>query len=105
MVPTRDGIKLYTVIYTPTSAIGPVPILIMRTPYGSDHFTSPDSMSYIKDMAIEGYIFVIQDIRGRYKSEGQFLMNRPIDDKPGEIDESTDTYDAIECLIKNVPNK
>jgi predicted acyl esterase len=48
---------------------------------------------------------VIQDIRGRYKSEGQFLMNRPIDDKPGEIDESTDTYDAIECLIKNVPNK
>jgi len=104
MIPARDGIKLYTVIYTPSNTTGPVPILIMRTPYGSEHFRRPDSMPYVRDMAIEGYIFVIQDIRGRYKSEGRFVMNRPITDKPGEVDESTDTYDAIEWLIKNVPN-
>src|SRR3954451_11798018 len=104
MIPMRDGVRLYTVYYTPNNAPGPVPILIERTPYGSEDMESPDKSAYVKDMAAEGYIFVTQDIRGRYKSEGQFVMNRPITDKPGEIDESTDTYDAIEWLIKNVPN-
>ncbi len=103
MIPMRDGVKLYTIYYTPNIS-EPVPILIQRTPYGSEDFQSPDKTPYVKDMAAEGYIFVKQDIRGRYKSEGQFIMNRPITDKPGEIDESTDTYDAIDWLIKNVPN-
>jgi uncharacterized protein len=103
MIPMRDGVKLYTVIYTPSNTAAPVPILIQRTPYGSADFGSPDKSNYLKDMAAEGYIFVEQDIRGRYKSEGQFVMNRPITDKAGEIDESTDTYDAIEWLLKNMP--
>jgi putative CocE/NonD family hydrolase len=104
MIPMRDGVKLYTVIYTPQNVSSPVPILIQRTPYGSEGFSNPLNSSYLKDMATDGYIFVEQDIRGRYKSEGQFVMNRPITDKPGEIDESTDTYDAIEWLLKNIPN-
>lgn len=104
MIPMRDGVHLYTVIYTPKNMTGPVPVLIQRTPYGSEDFGDPDKSAYLKDMAAEGYVFVMQDIRGRYKSEGQFVMNRPITDKPGEIDESTDTYDAVEWLIKNIPN-
>lgn len=103
MIPMRDGIKLYTVYYTPDIS-EPVPILIQRTPYGSEDMPSPDQITYIKDMAAEGYIFVTQDIRGRYKSEGGFVMNRPILDKPGAVDESTDTYDAVEWMIHNIPN-
>lgn len=104
MIPMRDGIKLYTVYYTPKNVNEAVPILIQRTPYGSEDFGDPNKSSYLKDMAAEGYIFVEQDIRGRYKSEGQFVMNRPILDDPKKIDESTDTYDAIDWLLKNVPN-
>lgn len=103
MIPMRDGIKLYTVYYTP-NVTEPVPILMTRTPYGSEDMQSPDKSAYIRDMAAEGYIFVSQDIRGRYKSEGQYVMNRPVIDKPGQVDESTDTYDAIEWLVKNVPD-
>ncbi|MEP7318657.1 MAG: CocE/NonD family hydrolase, partial [Panacibacter sp.] len=103
MIPMRDGIKLYTVYYTPNTT-EPVPILIQRTPYGSEGMQSPEKSMYLKDMAEEGYVFVTQDIRGRYKSEGGFIMNRPILDKPGMVDESTDTYDAVEWLIHNVPN-
>ena len=103
MIPMRDGIKLYTVYYTP-DITDPVPILIERTPYGSEDMPAPDQIPYIRDMAAEGYIFVTQDIRGRYKSEGGFVMNRPIEDKPGTVDESTDTYDAVEWMIHNIPN-
>ncbi len=106
MIPMRDGVKLYTVIYTPDSISESVPILIERTPYGSENSPDPTQIAYVKDMADEGYIFVTQDIRGRYKSEGQFVMNRPIisDNNPKAIDESTDTYDAIDWLIKNIKN-
>ena len=103
MIPMRDGVKLYTVYYTPDIS-EPVPVLIQRTPYGSEDMPSPDQITYVKDMAAEGYIFVTQDIRGRYKSEGGFIMNRPILDKPGAVDESTDTYDAVEWMIHNIPN-
>jgi len=103
MIPMRDGVKLYTVIFTP-SATELSPILMMRTPYGSEHTRSPEKSAYVKDMAEEGYIFVTQDIRGRYKSEGQFVMNRPILDKAGEVDESTDTWDTIDWLINNIKN-
>ena len=105
MIPMRDGIKLYTVIYSPANLSEAAPILMVRTPYGSrNRAVSPDSSDYIDDMAAEGYIFVTQDVRGRYESEGTFVMTRPIADKPGEVDESTDTWDAIEWLLKNIPN-
>lgn len=100
----RDGIKLHTVIFTPNNADEAEPILMERTPYGSDHAQSPDKSAYLKDMAAEGYIFVFQDIRGRYKSEGQFVMNRPILDKPNLVDESTDTWDTVDWLIHNLKN-
>jgi putative CocE/NonD family hydrolase len=106
MIPMRDGIKLHTVIYYPKKLVSPLPILFTRTPYGVEDTSSPNKSTYIGDMAREGYIFVFQDIRGRYKSEGVFEMQRFMRDKknPKSIDESTDTYDAIEWLLKNVPN-
>lgn len=103
MIPMRDGVKLYTVIFMPDMA-EPAPILMMRTPYGSEHTQSPDKAAYVRDMAAEGYIFVTQDIRGRYRSEGQFVMNRPILDKAGQVDESTDAWDAVDWLIHNTKN-
>jgi putative CocE/NonD family hydrolase len=108
MIPMRDGVKLYTVILTPKDAHGPFPILIQRTPYGA---AVPDNFNilnytYIADMAKEGYIFVTQDIRGKYKSEGRMEIHQPIIHlkQKGVIDESTDTYDAIDWLVKNIPN-
>ena len=108
MIPARDGVRLHTEIYTPKNAAGPLPFLITRTPYG----TSDDKNGYsglfnlYKEMIPEGYIFVMQDIRGRYGSEGQFLMQRPVRDRtnPKSIDEGTDTYDTIDWLVKNVLN-
>src|SRR5436189_3997069 len=105
MIPMRDGVKLNTVIYSPKGAQTSLPILLNRTPYGVHDTSSPNKSDYIKDMALEGYVFVFQDIRGRYKSEGTFEMQRFTRDKknPKAIDESTDTYDAIEWILKNVP--
>jgi putative CocE/NonD family hydrolase len=106
MIPMRDGVKLNTVVYYPQRASASVPILLTRTPYGVSDTPSPNKRDYIADMAKEGYIFVFQDIRGRYKSEGVFEMQRNTRDKtnPKSIDESTDTYDAIEWLLKNISN-
>jgi uncharacterized protein len=106
MIPVRDGIRLHTVIFTPKNQKEPLPFLFYRTPYGVNKKISPDKDIYVKDMADEGYIFVYQDIRGRYLSEGTFEMMRFTRDKndPGAIDESTDTYDTIEWLLKQVPN-
>jgi putative CocE/NonD family hydrolase len=108
MIPMRDGVRLYTEIYSPRDVAEPLPILMNRTPYG---ISSPDkgvsNMIYrYADMAPDGYIFVFQDIRGRYGSEGKFVMLRPIHDTGDAkgIDESTDTYDTIDWLVKNVPN-
>lgn len=104
MIPMRDGIKLNTVIYSPAKVQSSLPILFSRTPYGVNDLPSPNRWEYISDMAKEGYHFVFQDIRGRYKSEGAFEMQRFTRDKknPKAIDESTDTYDAIEWLLKNI---
>ena len=99
MIPMRDGIKLYTVIFTPVNAKSTVPILLTRTPYSAS-FRFPDNtvvalsknnFNYY-DLAREGYIFVFQDIRGKYKSEGKMEMNRPMYHltDPKAIDESTD---------------
>jgi hypothetical protein len=105
MIPMRDGVKLFTVIYTPKDQKEKLPFLMLRTPYGVKHYPSPERQGYIKDMAEEGYIFVFQDIRGRYLSEGTFKMQRFSRDKkdPKAIDESSDTYDTIDWLLKNIP--
>lgn len=112
MIPMRDGIKLFTVVITPVENIKPCPILFQRSPYGSDIPIPDDSnipvdkMGNFEPMAKEGYILVFQDIRGKFKSEGTFEMNRPLYhliDKT-RTDESTDAYDAIDWLIKNINN-
>jgi putative CocE/NonD family hydrolase len=104
----RDGVKLYTDIYVPKKARAPLPFLMTRTPYGAtdEKGANPLLPGSYKDFVQEGYIFVFQDIRGRYKSEGQFVMFRPPRDKndPKAIDESTDTYDTISWLIEHIPN-
>ncbi|MGZ3754555.1 MAG: CocE/NonD family hydrolase [Mucilaginibacter sp.] len=106
MIPMRDGIKLHTVIYTPKTQAEKLPFLITRTPYGVATTRSPERNDYTKDLANEGYIFVAQDIRGRYGSEGTFEMNRMSRDKSkaNTIDEASDTFDTIDWLLKNIPN-
>ncbi len=105
MVPMRDGVHLSTVILAPSKPHGPLPILLSRTPYGSGHsITMAQAAAQWSDLMRDGYVFVIQDIRGRYKSEGTFVMNRPQRRDTSGTDESTDTYDTIEWLVHNVPN-
>ena len=106
MIPMRDGTRLFTQIYTPVGVTGPLPIVFQRTPYGVGQNTPAGVATALVDLPADGYIIVLQDIRGRFKSEGQFVMLRqPRDRKdPKAIDESTDTYDTIEWLLKNVPN-
>jgi putative CocE/NonD family hydrolase len=105
MIPMRDGAKLFTVLFVPKNAQPPLPFLIMRTPYGAPSSPRPLMSESYKELVDEGYIFVYQDIRGRYKSEGQFVMQRPPRDKrdPRAVDESTDAYDTVAWLLKNVP--
>ena len=108
MIPMRDGVRLQTAILTPKRANGPLPIIFLRTPYGvpKDANEVPSSRLYDEPLWADGYIFVMQNIRGRFKSEGQFVMQRPPRDRKDSksIDEGTDTYDTIEWLIKNVTN-
>lgn len=105
MIAMRDGVRLNTAVYAPKDQKDALPFILVRTPYGIAGATN-SFRAYLKDLADEGYIFAFQDIRGRHKSEGQFVMNRPPRDKndPKAIDEGTDTYDTIEWLLKNVPN-
>ena len=119
MIPMRDGIKLHTVVLKPADITTPLPFLIQRTPYGVDGTNRQSFFSGRPELARDGYIYVAQDIRGRFKSEGEFVMSRPQADlKPGSprtgpgsrgdadtknIDESTDAYDTVDWLIKNVP--
>ena len=106
MVPMRDGARLYTQIYAPKQAAEPLPILLLRTPYGTGGLSAARIPAALPELAADGYIVVQQDIRGRFKSEGTFVMLRqPRDAKDATgIDEGTDTYDTIEWLLKNVPN-
>jgi len=106
MIPMRDGIKLNTHIYIPTRTGEQYPILLLRTPYGIGNATPAQLAASIPELTAEGFIVVQQDIRGRFKSEGQFVMLRqPRDPKDkNAIDESTDTYDTIDWLLKNVAN-
>ena len=106
----RDGKRLFTSVYVPKDTSKPYPFLMTRTPYtvgpyGEDNYRARLGPSETFDKA--GYIFVFQDVRGRYMSEGAFVEMRPHIDHPQsnqDVDESTDTYDTVEWLLKNVPN-
>ena len=115
MIPMRDGVKLHTVILVPKGAKG-APILLTRTPYNASALTSHSESSHLgpilqgydnaTDVIVEGgYIRVVQDIRGKYGSEGDYVMNRPLvgPQNPTNVDHATDTYDTIDWLVKNVP--
>ena len=106
MIPMRDGIKLHAVVLRPKDYTAPLPFLMERTPYGVDGNTPESINSRKPELAASRYIFVFEDIRGRYKSEGTFVMSRPMADhrNPKLVDESTDTYDTVEWLLKNIPN-
>jgi putative CocE/NonD family hydrolase len=104
MIPMRDGVRLSTKIFTPRNRSERLPFLVLRTPYGikdsAERFTT-----YLKALAEDGYLFVFQDIRGKFGSEGTFVMQRPARTAGDEkaLDEGTDTYDTIEWLLGNVP--
>ncbi len=133
MIPMRDGVKLHAVILKPADIATPLPFLIQRTPYGVDGTSRASFFGGRPELARAGYIYVNEDIRGRFKSEGEFIMSRPLaDHQPGSprtgpspwggqpgsprtgpspwgghdpraIDESTDAYDTVEWLLKNTP--
>src|SRR5438270_8345963 len=110
-IPMRDGIKLFTAIYVPKDSTEAHPILMTRTPYSCAPYGEADFRpfwySYTKAYFKEGYVIVIQDVRGRWMSEGDFVNVRPFNPNkktPKDIDESSDTYDAIDWLVKNVPH-
>jgi len=109
-IPMRDGIKLFTTAYVPKDKRQKHPMILMRTPYsvapyGTDHYIdSPDNQRarYFH----EGYIVIYQDVRGRYMSEGEYINVRPyipVKQSLRDIDETTDTYDTVDWLVKNVP--
>ncbi len=115
MIPMRDGVKLHTVILIPKGASS-APILLTRTPYNATELTSHTQSSHLgpilygydnaTDVIVEGgYIRVVQDIRGKYGSEGDYVMNRPLHgpQNPTMVDHATDTYDTIDWLVKNIP--
>ena len=107
MIPARDGARLHTIIVTPRNASEKLPFLIERSPYGFNQAGIERSLANrYKQLADEGFIFVFQDIRGRYGSDGTFVMQRPVRDPkdPKSIDEGSDTYDTIDWLLKKVPN-
>ena len=106
----RDGIKLFTAVYTPKDTLMDYPILMLRTPYtsapyGEDNY--PDDFGVPEEMVRGGYIFVFQDVRGRFMSEGKYINMRPyiLDKKTiNDVDESSDTYDTVDWLINNIPH-
>jgi putative CocE/NonD family hydrolase len=109
-IPMRDGKRLFTVVYVPKDTSRSYPIWLNRTPYsvrpyGIDQYRSDLGPSSL--FGKEGYIFAYQDVRGRWMSEGEFVNMRPHKPQkegPQDIDESTDTYDTIDWLVKNIPN-
>ena len=105
MIPVRDGVHLQTVILTPIDQHGPLPILFRRTPYGVPEKAPEQMPTSMKELAQDGYIFVIQNLRGRFKSEGVFNLSSWVDlNDPKATNDTTDAYDSIDWLVKNVPN-
>ena len=109
-IPMRDGVRLFAAVYVPKDASQPYPIIMQRTPYnvgpyGADNYKVQVGPSFAAEK--EGFIFVYEDVRGRYMSEGVFVDVRPHKthyDGPKDTDESTDTYDTVDWLVKHVPN-
>ena len=110
LVPMRDGVKLFTIVYAPKDQARAYPFMLHRTPYGSPPYGPENyrgSLGPSAGFATNGFIFVYQDVRGKFRSEGEFVVMRPIQPASADstiTDESTDTYDTIEWLLKNVPN-
>ncbi|MGV3615924.1 MAG: CocE/NonD family hydrolase [Fimbriimonas sp.] len=109
MIPMRDGVKLYTAIYAPKDATKTWPVLLTRTPYGAGPYGAnrfPTGLGPTPEFSRRGYVFVVQDVRGRYMSEGTHIFSPPHNPKKRgtDHDESSDTYDTVEWLLKNVPN-
>ena len=108
-IPMRDGVKLFTSVFTPKDSSTKFPILLTRTPYGIDPYGKdayPEHLGPSREFAQDKFIFVYQDVRGRYMSEGQFVDIRPVKDAltgPADTDESTDTFDTIAWLVKDNP--
>jgi putative CocE/NonD family hydrolase len=98
MIEMRDGIRLFTAIVLPRTCSEPLPVLLTRTPYGAFPYAS-------RELITDGYIIVSQDVRGRGRSEGTFVMNRPMKapHDSAAVDETTDAYDTVEWLIRNAP--
>ena len=106
-IPVRDGVKLFAVALVPKSMAAPLPIMLIRTPYSAaGAFRTAQLPGSYKELAEDGYIFVTEDVRGRYGSDGLFIMNGALHDpkNPKGVDEATDTWDTIDWLVKNVPN-
>src|SRR5262249_60057246 len=115
-IPMRDGVRLHTVILVPKGAKG-APMLLTRTPYDADKLTTINDSAHLApsldgyDNPVEtivegGYIRVVQDVRGKHGSEGDYVMNRPLHgpQNPTPVDHATDTWDTIDCLVDNVPD-
>jgi putative CocE/NonD family hydrolase len=109
-VPMRDGVRLFTAVYAPKDTSQKYPILLNRTPYsvapyGADQYRAAIAPS--EKLAKDGFIVVYQDVRGRYQSEGEWVEmtpHRAVKSGPKDVDESTDTYDTVDWLVKNIPN-
>jgi len=110
MIPMRDGIKLFTSVYSPKDTSQKYPILLYRTPYSIRSYgpeSYPERLGPSMEFDRDGYIFVFQDVRGKFKSEGEFVLTKPhIPEKKSkkDTDESSDTYDTIDWLLQNIPN-
>jgi len=111
MIPMRDGVRLYTHAYVPKDTSQTYPFLLNRTPYvisphGVDNYRDHLGPGQTDLYQKEGFIFVHQDVRGKGSSEGVYVHVRPVipNKKPGDVDETTDTYDTVEWLVKNIPN-
>jgi putative CocE/NonD family hydrolase len=108
MVPMRDGVKLYTIVYTPKDTTVAVPIMLLRTPYGIPPYALTDYKRVLgpsPEFDRDGYIFAFQDARGKFRSEGTFrVMNpyKPVKKGAQDVDESSDNYDTIDWLLKNI---
>ena len=114
MIPMRDGVRLFTAVFAPRDTVHRHPILMMRTPYSSGPYGADRFPGFFRNPNIPafrsylhaGYIFVFQDVRGRFMSEGEYVNVRPYVEHKGsdrDVDETSDTYDTVEWLIHNVP--
>ena len=106
-IPMRDGVKLFTIVYSPKETTARYPILMTRTAYGIGPYGAENYRTVLgpnNDFAKESYVFVYQDTRGKFKSEGEFIHHVPYARGATKPNESTDTWDTIDWLVKNVAN-